>query len=441
MGDFTCRPSNPLWMELRQLVTARPGASADDIDRIARAASSKPRLLFLSQSLPFPPDGGVHIRSYNTLRLLSRDFDITALCFFRASERATPEQVEQGVNGLQRFAQAEAFPIPQEHSRLRLLIDHLASILTWRAYTIRVYESHRFRRRLAELIANHRFQLVHMDSLDLVAYLPMLTGLPVVCVHHNVESALLRRRAAATGGLQGIYIRLQAHLTRLEEERWCGKVDLNVAVSEKDRDSLQAFCPTGRFMVVPNGVDTEAFQPGAMEKNGVVFVGGYSWQPNRDAMEYFCQEILPILRASGCDVPITWVGRVADSVRREYAQHYGVHLTGYVDDVRPTVQSAACYVVPLRMGGGTRLKILDAWAMGKAVVSTSVGCEGLEARDGENILIRDTAEDFAQAVRNVLTDRALRERLGNAARRTAELRYDWEVIGKPMLARYLDLTA
>jgi glycosyltransferase involved in cell wall biosynthesis len=420
-------------------MTTGAEAAGDDSHRARNAANSKPRLLFLSQSLPFPPDGGVHIRSYNTLRLLSRDFDITALCFFRATERTTPGQVQSGVTGLQRIARTEAFPIPQEHSRLRLLFDHLVSVLTWRAYTIRLYESRQFRRRLAELVTNNDFQLVHLDSLDLAAYLPMLAGLPIVCVHHNVESALLRRRAAATPGLSGAYIKLQAHLTQLEEERWCGKVNLNVAVSEKDRESLQALCPTGRFMVVPNGVDTNTFQPGTLKKKGVVFVGGYSWQPNRDAMEYFCKEILPLLRASGCDGPITWVGRVAEAVRREYAQRYGIELTGYVDDVRPAVQGAACYVAPLRVGGGTRLKILDAWAMGMAVVSTSVGCEGLEARDGDNILIRDTAADFAEAVRDVVTNRALREKLGNAARMTAELLYDWEVIGRPMLSRYLDL--
>ncbi|HEV2130469.1 MAG TPA: glycosyltransferase family 4 protein, partial [Longimicrobiaceae bacterium] len=114
-------------------------------------------------------------------------------------------------------------------------------------------------------------------------------------------------------------------------------------------------------------------------------------------------------------------------------------LTGYVEDPRPFVRDAACYVVPLRVGGGTRLKILEAWGMGKAVVSTSIGCEGLDAVDGENILIRDTPETFAEAVRAVLHDPELRGRLGAAARATAERRYSWEVIGGPMVRRYLEL--
>ncbi|HEV2735546.1 MAG TPA: glycosyltransferase family 4 protein, partial [Longimicrobiaceae bacterium] len=116
-----------------------------------------------------------------------------------------------------------------------------------------------------------------------------------------------------------------------------------------------------------------------------------------------------------------------------------IGLTGYVEDIRPYVQRAACYVVPLRVGGGTRLKILDAWAMGKAVVSTSIGCEGLDARDGDNVLVRDDPAEFAAAVRQVLDDEGLRARLGEGARRTAEEVYDWEVIGRSMNREYLAL--
>jgi len=169
---------------------------------------------------------------------------------------------------------------------------------------------------------------------------------------------------------------------------------------------------------------------------GIVFVGGYTWQPNRDAMAYFCEEVLPRLRRDGFDGPVTWVGRAPGSVREEYRRKFGVVLTGYVEDIRPVVQSAACYVVPLRSGGGTRLKILDAWAMGMPVVSTSVGCEGLATEDGENILIRDDPAAFADAVQLVLRDPGRQTSLGRAARATAERVYDWEVIGRDMLPHY-----
>ena len=171
----------------------------------------------------------------------------------------------------------------------------------------------------------------------------------------------------------------------------------------------------------------------------MVFVGEIGWFPNHDALRFFCEEILPRVRAAGQRAPVRWVGRAPDEARREYRARYGVELTGYVPDIRPLVHDAACYVVPLRVGGGTRLKILVAWAMGKAVVSTSIGCEGLAAEDGRNILIRDDPDSFAQATCAVLQDGDLRQRLGAEGRRTVERHYDWERIGESLLGSYTSL--
>jgi len=155
----------------------------------------RPRLLFLCQTLPFPPDGGVHIRSYNILRLLSQAFDVTALCFYRRATRPTPEHVNASIAGLKELADVDAFPIPQEHSRARLIWDHFRSVVIRVPYTRYVYESASFSKRLHSLLEREQFDLVHVDSLDLSMYLPALDGIPVVCTHHNIESDLLRRRA------------------------------------------------------------------------------------------------------------------------------------------------------------------------------------------------------------------------------------------------------
>jgi glycosyltransferase involved in cell wall biosynthesis len=148
------------------------------------------------------------------------------------------------------------------------------------------------------------------------------------------------------------------------------------------------------------------------------------------------EEILPLIRAA-TNEPVSWVGHAPDSVRAQLAERYGIRMVGFVDDIRPIVQDAACFVVPLRVGGGTRLKILDAWAMGKAVVSTAVGCEGLDAVDGENILVRDDPHEFASAVVDVLNDAQLRGRLEIAGRVTAETTYDWNRIYDKMIGAYL----
>jgi glycosyltransferase involved in cell wall biosynthesis len=279
-----------------------------------------------------------------------------------------------------------------------------------------------------------------MDSLDLAAYLPSLRDLPVVCVHHNVESLLLRRRARAERrAWRRWYVDLQGKLVERKERHWCGKVALNIAVSEVDRQLLARLAPNGRFAVVPNGVDTDEFQPARGREGGLVCVGGLGTLANRDGLDFLCEDILPIVRQSYPNITAQWVGRATEQDRKQYKEQFDTELTGYVDDVRSYVADAACYVVPLRVGGGTRLKILDAWAMGKAVVSTSVGCEGLDARDGENILIRDSPNEFAKAVAEVLADPGLRNRLGAAARRTAEQEYSWRVIGEQMLVEYTGL--
>lgn len=398
---------------------------------------SKQRLLYLSHLLPYPPDYGAAIRTYNILRLLAEQFDVTALCFFRREATTSSLSLQQRVDALKSKARVEVFPIPQEHSRWRLLWDHLRSVSTLRPYTYYVHDSVAFTNSLARHLSSTKYDIVHVDSLDLVRFLPRLKGLPIVCTHHNVESALLRRRAATVPQPLRAYLRLQGSLLEREERRWLSKMDLNISVSEVDADALRRLSPAGRYTTIPNGVDTSFFRPVATSQrpSGCVFVGGTNWFPNKDALEWFAGEILPLVRSGGETSPMRWVG-TASTHERQLQSAEGLELTGYVDDIRPFVQAAACFVVPLRIGGGTRLKVLDAWAMGKAVVSTSVGCEGLATEPGRNILIANTASDFANAIIRVLNDEPLRVALSKAGRRTVEQHYSWDVIGSRLRAAY-----
>jgi len=170
-----------------------------------------------------------------------------------------------------------------------------------------------------------------------------------------------------------------------------------------------------------------------------VFVGGLNWYPNRDGFEFFATEIVPLIRSEHRDVEFDWVGTGTELVSPTMAAAAGIKLLGRVPDVRPIVHAARCFVVPLRVGGGSRLKILDAWAMGRAVVSTSVGCEGLAAEHDCNIVIADAPRDFATAVCRLLADDRHAERLGREARRTAERCYSWNFIGGPMRDAYENL--
>lgn len=398
-------------------------------------------LLFLCHWLPYPPDSGVTIRSFHILRSLARAFNVTALCFARRNQDAVPgPDLAQRLAALRSLAEVEAFGVPQEHSVWRLTWNHLCSVILDRVYTAFAYDSSRLSARIVDLLRTRHFDLVHMDSIVFARYLPLLGDLPVVCGHHNIESVLLRRRGQAERTpWQRAYMRHQARLMEREERSTCARCRLNVVVSDADQNELRRISAGAKSAVIPNGVDIEAFQPGLGRDEGLVYVGGLDWLPNRDALEYFCEEILPRLRATGAGTPVRWVGSASDDVRRQYRDRHRVELTGYVTDVRDYLRDAACCIVPLRVGGGTRLKILDAWAMGKAVVSTSIGCEGLAAEDGRNILIRDDPESFAHAVRAVLQDQPLRRRLGAEGRDTVERRYSWKRIGESLLDLYSSL--
>jgi len=387
-------------------------------------------LLVLSHRVPYPPHNGAALRTYNMLRLLARDFNITGLCFDRQDAATARLGLEARRDGLRPFGRFEAYPIPQEASRARFAWDHARSVLTGRPYTWYVHDSAAYRVRLAELLGSQRWDAVHVDSMDLVRMLPLVHHLPVIVTHHNVESALLRRRG-------GAYLRLQANAIERAERYWLPRVTLNIAVSPDDAQAFRALAPAARVEVVPNGVDTQYFAPSEEPQSGCVFVGGTSWHPNRDALHWFAQEIAPRLRTRGVPADVTWVGRATDAERREFSRVEGLTLTGYVDDIRPYVARAACYIAPLRVGGGTRLKLLDAWAMGKAIVSTTIGAEGLGARHGETMLLADTADAFADAIASVLRDEVLRRRIGAAARREAEERFSWDVIGETVRRLYV----
>jgi len=398
------------------------------------------KLLFLGHTLPYPPDGGIWIRTYHVLRLLARAFDITALCFERVPMPGrTVHDREAGCRALQPFADVEAFPVPQYHSRVRYIWDHARSTAMQRVYTTYVYESPAFDRRLAEVLRTMAIDVIHVDSLDLARYLSGCRGIPVVCAHQDVESKLLRRRAGIERHVwRRVYVRRQARLREHTERCWCGRVALNVTVSDRDRESLARIAPGARLAIVPNGVDIEHFRPRRIAGTGIAFVGGLTWFPNLDALEFFCRDILPHLRAAG-GMPIRWIGAASTAQVRRYRDAFHIDVTGYVEDVRPLMSEAACHIVPLRAGGGTRLKILNAWAMAKPVVTTSIGCEGLAAVDGDNVLIRDDPKEFAGAIVSVLADARLARRLGESGRATVERFYSWDVIGRELIQTYLDV--
>ncbi len=404
--------------------------------------SHRPHILFLSQCLPYPPQSGVTLRTFHILEQLQAEFDVTLVAYARRGHQAGDAARREAERMLARIVRrvSAPVPVPAEYSTLRRVFDHLRATVTRRPYTFYEYESDRFASQLRRLVQNGAFDLIHLDSLDLYRWLSELPPAPTTCTHHNIESELFRLQAQKVKSrLLGCYMAYQASLLEGVERQLCPRFAVNVMMSETDAERLKSLAPESKTAVVPNGVDTTYFRP--LDRipaiaGRLVFVGATHTFPNRDAVEYLLREIWPRVRRAHRQASLSLIGGGRDSDRARHASQSGVTALGHVPDIRPHLAEASCCIVPLRVGGGTRLKILDAWAMGKAIVSTSIGCEGLAAVDGENILIRDEANAFGDAVLQVLDDSELRCRLESNGRETAARLYDWSVVGRSMRSEY-----
>jgi glycosyltransferase involved in cell wall biosynthesis len=370
---------------------------------------------------------------------------VSLVAFSRRNHQPSLQARDSAAAAL-RVALAEVYQpstLVSEWSLPKKAMIHASSVATGKPYIFFEYANKRFGSEIQAALRSSAPDLVHLDSLDLYRWRAMLPNVPMTCTHHSIESELLRHRARHIGNpLAAIYLRHQANLVEKIERRVCGHFDVNVMTSELDADRLRALVPKARTAAVPNGVDVDFFKPSTAhyEIDGrVVFLGPTYMFPNRDGVEFFLDSIWPSVVKKMPNASFHLLGKNSGTDKMVFERRPGVSCHGYVPDIRPHFAAAQCSVVPLRVGGGTRLKILDAWSMGKAVVSTSIGCEGLETVDGRNILIRDDAKGFADAVVQILSDAELRNRLGREGRSTVENHYAWSIIGNRLSSLYMGL--
>ena len=289
------------------------------------------------------------------------------------------------------------------------------------------------RTQVQALIDRGGVDLCVADFLFAAANVPMGGPTPVALFEHNVEYLIWQRLCALESSpWRRALFEIEWRKLRACERDACLRADLTIAVSENDRRRFEALAPGVRTASIPTGVDTAYFTPDAHAErpNHLVFSGSMDWHPNEDAVVHFADAILPRIRAEVPDAALTVVGRNPSARLRQAASRAGVDLTGTVDDVRPSMAAAAVYVVPLRAGGGTRLKIFEALAMAKPVVSTTVGAEGLAIQPGRHFVAADDPGDFAAAVVRLLRDPQERRALGRAGRDLVEARYSWPTVAR-----------
>jgi polysaccharide biosynthesis protein PslH len=398
------------------------------------------KILVMTTKSPYPLFEGRALRTYNLIKQAALHHEIHLLSFVQNQEDLDGIEHMRGICPVVEFEK-----LYFEGSKGQLLQDAVSELFSRAPLPVVKYQTSAMQARLRRLMADHHYDLIHLDMLHLAPYMDLCGSTPVCLVEHNVEHVILDRRAdTETRPLHKAYLRYQARKLKHFEARACGQAGHVVTVSELDAQQLRELSPGARVTSVPNGVDTEFFTAGEQphRPNSLVFVGGFTWFPNLDAIRYFCDEVLPLVTKVVPDLMLTVIGKQPDSaVVDEIARHPNVRLTGQVDDIRPYVDEAAAYVVPLRIGGGTRLKILDALSMSKAIVSTSVGCEGLNVTDGQSILVADTPQAMARTIIDIFQQPELAQRIGRAGRALVEREYDWRAVGKGLMTVYTDTAA
>lgn len=402
------------------------------------------RLLFLTPQLPYPPHQGTTLRNFNILSQLAPRHEIHLLTL-----GAPDELNDSPLNEL--CARIEIAPSPVRTTAQRAF----ETFFHPQPDMARRLHSPALSAKLAALLNENRYDVAQIEGIEMAsAWLDAANTLParrpstVVFDDHNAEWTLQKTAydtdRANPGRLHAaLYSWIQFNKLKRFERTVCLASDAVVAVSPQDADAIASLDPRIKPVVIPNGVDCELYVPsfeGVCAKPhaelSVVFTGKMDFRPNVDACLWFANEVLPLLRAAVPLAHVSFVGQKPSPAVLALRERPGVEVTGFVPDTRPYIADAAVFAVPLRMGSGTRLKVLEAMAMGKAIVSTTFGVSGIESTNGHDVIIADDARAFADAIAALLRHPDRARELGANARKLAEEKYDWRKLVPRFQALY-----
>lgn len=396
--------------------------------------NSKIRILQIAPRLCWPLDTGAKLRNYHLARVLSRHASVNLLAFGDAL--SIPE-----LSGV--YAQVKTIPRGSSYTMGKLLRGAVGRT----PLPLLNYTSKEMADELSRLLAQNEFDVIQIESIHLMNYLPAIRAARkqpvVVCDWHNIESELMERYAEKeTNSAKRAYARRTARLMKEFETRALSEFDAHIAVSERDANALQNINPAAKIRVIENGVDCAHYASVAYDSGKpkrIVFVGSMDYHANVEGAVKFARSVWPAIRQQKPQLKFTIVGKDPAPAVLELSSIQGVEVTGSVPDVRSYYREAIAAVVPLNVGGGSRLKILEAMAAGVPVVSTTLGAEGLEVIDGENVLIADDDDALARSTLKLLDDQERRARIIASGNALVADRYDWSHLGAKLLACYEQL--
>lgn len=397
------------------------------------------KVLWLAHAIPYPPRAGFLLRSYNLLTELARYQTVDLIAFIqepwvRTFFPSLGEGLDESRRALQQFCRAVTFlPIDRVARPFGKQRTALEALLGGGSYSTSWLSSALGRKEIAAQLATDSYDLVHFDTVGLAPYRDLCGSKAATLTHHNIEShMMLRRSENATNAVARAYFRHESLRLRAAEKATATAFGAHITCSELDSIRLREIVPDVNAVTVPNGVDCEFFTAAGAEirADSLAFVGTMNWYPNVDAMQFFLREVWPDLRRQVPAATMDIAGSNPPASLVQLAQSLsGVSVHGYLPDIRPMIDSAALLVCPIRDGGGTKLKILDALAMRKCVVAHPVACEGINVTPGRDVIFASTPQEFITEIRALLADPVRRAAIGAAGRALVETQYSFRAIG------------
>lgn len=392
------------------------------------------QILFVTTSLPVPPNNGRAIRSLSIIQALQGiGHELSFVSFSRKDRPEDLYPLSAYCHSID-LVDFDMKNLTEEADYLR----RLKCLLSLKSYSAERFGSEAMRVRIQENLAQRDYDLIVCDGMYGLTNVPV-TKIPIILNCHNVEYIILRRYAELEGDIaRKLYARLESHLLRTVERNSCYRIALAMVCSQNDLVAMRLLRPDLPASIVPNVVDTDFIRPAERTAPDsahpvLLFQGSMDWYPNRDAVEYFAQCILPIIRQDFPNARFIVAGRNPPSqFVEQFSSDAQIEFTGTVPDMRPYLAAATVVIVPLRIGGGTRIKILEACAAGKPTVSTTVGAEGLDFKAGREIILADDAAEFARSVVELLRDPDLRDAIGRLARSEVVERYSQVALKKAL---------
>ncbi|MGA2669739.1 MAG: glycosyltransferase [Ignavibacteria bacterium] len=384
------------------------------------------KILLISFDFPYPPSGGSISRDYNLIKQLSKNNDI-----FWINRTIRDRPKDEYIKEMEKYCKIIKIV---EWNYGHTIIGLIKSFFTKEPYIIHRFASQYMTDLVHQVLKNNIFDLILCDHIYLSQYLPHEIELHVPTIPNNEDNGFTyyKRLSETNGLIRPFFAKLQWRKMLNYEVNVYQRFCVDITTSDTEKNIIMKYLKGVKIGVVKNGVDVDYFKPMKRTnmENNIIYTAWFKYYPNQQAVIEFVKDVFPLLKAKIPDIKFYIVGKEPPKRVHELSKINGIVVTGEVEDVRPYLANADVAVIPLKVGGGTRLKILEAMAMGIPVISTKLGAEGLDVKEDENILIADDHEDFAQKIYEIITDKQLSKRISDSAIKFVEENYTWEKIGE-----------